>query len=48
MSTDLRKRKITYTIILTSDSPAAHHRRMYIKTGALAVVSFVVFVAVIC
>ncbi len=48
MSTDLRKRKITYTIILTSDSPAAHHRRMHIKTGALAVVSFVVFVAVIC
>ncbi len=48
MSTDLRKRKITYTIILTSDSPAANYRRMHIKTGALAVVSFVVFVAVIC
>ena len=48
MSTDLRKRKITYTIILTSDSPAAHHRRMHIKTGALAVVAFVAFVAVIC
>ncbi len=41
MSTDLRKRKITYTIILTSDSPAAHHRRMHIKTGALAFVAFV-------
>ena len=48
MSTDLRKRKITYTIILTSDSPAANYRRMHIKTGALAVVSFVMFVAVIC
>lgn len=48
MSTDLRKRKITYTIILTSDSPAASHRRMHIRTGALAVVSFVLFVAVIC
>lgn len=48
MSTDLRKRKITYTIILTSDSPAANYRRMHIKTGALAVVAFVVFVAVIC
>lgn len=48
MSTDLRKRKITYTIILTSDSPAAHHRRMHIKTGALAFVAFVAFVAVIC
>lgn len=48
MSTDLRKRKITYTIILTSDSPAANYRRMHIKTGALAVVSFVAFVAVIC
>lgn len=48
MSTDLRKRKITYTIILTSDSPAAHHRRMHIKTGALAVVAFVAFVAVVC
>lgn len=48
MSTDLRKRKITYTIILTSDSPAAHHRRMHIKTGALAVVAFAAFVAVIC
>ncbi|MCX4341155.1 MAG: peptidoglycan DD-metalloendopeptidase family protein [Lachnospiraceae bacterium] len=48
MATDLRKRKITYTIILTSDSPAASHRRMHIRTGALAVVSFVLFVAVIC
>lgn len=48
MSTSLRKRKITYTIILTSDSPAASHGRMHIKTGALAVVSFVLFVAVIC
>ncbi|MCM1266837.1 MAG: peptidoglycan DD-metalloendopeptidase family protein [Bacteroidales bacterium] len=48
MSTSLRKRKITYTIILTSDSPAAGHGRMHIKTGALAVVSFVLFVAVIC
>lgn len=48
MSTDLRKRKITYTIILTSDSPSASHRRMHIRTGALAVVSFVLFVAVIC
>ncbi len=48
MSTNLRKRKITYTIILTSDSPAASHRRMHIRTGALAVVSFVLFVAVIC
>lgn len=48
MSTDLRKRKITYTIILTSDSPAAGHRGMHIRTGALAVVSFVLFVAVIC
>lgn len=48
MSTNLRKRKITYTIILTSDSPAASHRRMHIRTGAVAVVSFVLFVAVIC
>lgn len=48
MSTDLRKRKITYTLILTSDSPAAHHRRLHLKTGAFAVVSFVLFVAVIC
>lgn len=48
MSTDLRKRKITYTLILTSDSPAAHHRRLHLKTGALAVVSFVLFVGVIC
>lgn len=48
MSTDLRKRKITYTIILTSDSPTANFRRMHIKTGAVAVVSFVLFVAVIC
>ena len=48
MSTDLRKRKITSTIILTSDSPRADARRMHIKTGALAAVSFVLFVAVIC
>lgn len=48
MSTDLRKRKITYTIILTSDSPKSDARRMHIKTGALAAVSFVLFVAVIC
>lgn len=48
MSKDLRKRKITYTIILTSDSPAASYRRMHIRTGAIAVVSFVLFVAVIC
>lgn len=48
MSTDLRKRKITYTIILTSDSPKADARKMHIKTGALAAVSFVLFVAVIC
>lgn len=48
MSTDLRKRKITYTIILTSDSPKADARKMHIKTGALAAVSFALFVAVIC
>lgn len=48
MSTDLRKRKITYTIILTSDSPAASYRRMHIRTGAVAVVSFVLFVGVVC
>lgn len=48
MSTDLRKRKITYTIILTSDSPRADARKMHIKTGAVAAVSFVLFVAVIC
>lgn len=48
MSTDLRKRKITYTIILTSDSPKSDARRMHIKTGALAAVSFVLFVVVIC
>lgn len=48
MSTDLRKRKITYTLILTSDSPTASYRRMHIRTAALAVVSFVLFVAVIC
>ncbi len=48
MSTDLRKRKITYTIILTSDSPKADARRIHIKTGALAAVCFVVFGAVIC
>ena len=41
MSTDLRKRKITYTIILTSDSPTANFRGMHIRTGAVAVVSFV-------
>ncbi len=48
MSTDLRKRKITYTIILTSDAPGANVRRMHIKTGAIAAVSFVLLVAVIC
>lgn len=48
MSTDLRKRKITYTLILTSDSPTASYRRLHIRTAALAVVSFVLFVAVIC
>lgn len=48
MSTDLRKRKITYTVILTSDSPTANYRRMHLKTGALAIVSFVLFVVVIC
>ena len=48
MSTDLRKRKITYTLILTSDSPRADARRLHIKTGAVAAVSFVLLVAVIC
>lgn len=48
MSTDLRKRKITYTLILTSDSPRTDARKIHIKTGALAAVSFVLFVAVIC
>lgn len=48
MSTDLRKRKITYTVILTSDSPAASHRRMHIRTAAIAVVAFALFVVVIC
>lgn len=48
MSTDLRKRKITYTIILTSDSPKASCRRLHLRTGALAVLSFVLFVAVVC
>ncbi len=48
MSTDLRRRKITYTIILTSDAPGASVRTMHIKSGAIAAVSFVLLVAVIC
>lgn len=48
MSTHLRKRKITYTIMLTSDAPGASVRTMHIKSGAVAAVFFVLFVAVIC
>jgi len=48
MSTDLRKRKITYTLILTSDSPEGDVRKMHLRTGAIAVVAFVLLVAVIC
>lgn len=48
MSTDLRKRKITYTIILTSDAPNANYRRMHVRTAAVAVVAFMLLVAVIC
>lgn len=48
MSTNLRKRKITYTVMIVSDAPAASHRKIHIRTGALAVVGFVLFVAVIC
>ncbi len=48
MSTDLRKRKITYTLILTSDSPEGDVRKMHIRTGAVAIVAFVLLVAVIC
>lgn len=48
MSTNLRKRKITYTVMIVSDAPAASHRKIHVRTGALAVVGFVLFVAVIC
>lgn len=48
MSTDLRKRKITYTIILTSDAPNANFRRVHVRTAAVAVVGFILLVAVIC
>ncbi len=48
MSTNLRKRKITYTVMIVSDAPVANHRKLHIRTGAFAVVGFVLFVAVIC
>lgn len=48
MSTSLRKRKITYTVMIVSDAPAASHRRIHVRTGALAIVGFALFVAVIC
>ncbi len=48
MSTSLRKRKITYTVMIVSDAPAASHRKIHVRTGALAVVGFVLFVALIC
>lgn len=48
MSTNLRKRKITYTVMIVSDAPVASHRKFHIRTGAFAVVGFVLFVAVIC
>lgn len=48
MSTNLRKRKITYTVMIVSDAPVANHRKIHVRTGALAVVGFVLFVAVIC
>ena len=48
MSTRLRKRKITYTIMLTSDAPGASVRTMHIKSGAVAAVFFALFVAIIC
>ena len=48
MSTSLRKRKITYTVMIVSDAPVANHRKIHVRTGALAVVGFVLFVAVIC
>lgn len=48
MSTHLRKRKITYTIMLTSDAPGAGVRTMHIKSGAVIAVFFVLFVAIIC
>lgn len=48
MSTSLRKRKITYTVMIVSDAPASGHRKIHVRTGALAVVGFVLFVALIC
>lgn len=48
MSTNLRKRKITYTVMIVSDAPVASHRKIHVRTGALAVVGFVLFVVVIC
>lgn len=48
MSTHLRRRKITYTIMLTSDAPGAGVRTMHIKSGAVMAVFFVLFVVIIC
>ena len=48
MSTNLRKRKITYTVMIVSDAPVADHMKIHVRTGELAVVGFVLFVAVIC
>ena len=44
MSTNLRKRKITYTVMIVSDAPVANHRKIHVRTGALADVGFGWFV----
>ena len=43
MKVNLRKSKISYTVMIISDSAKRHHREFHIKAGAVGAVSFVAF-----
>ena len=51
MKLNLRKSKISYTVMIMSDSAKKHHREFHIRAGAVGAVSlvtFALFVAAIC
>lgn len=48
MKVNLRKSKISYTVMIISDSAKRHHREFHIKAGAVGAVSFVAFSLLVC
>ena len=43
MRLNLRRSKVSYTVMIMSDSAKKHHKEFHIRAGAVGFVSFVAF-----